>query len=220
MNENHPSWNLPRVFNRKTKATAGLLVGSSITVLYLLSNHFPFFTPVQLPFLWIDHWIPFIPLSVWIYLSAFALVFDAFLRSKDLSNSHRAFYSFLVLGIVSSLIFWIWPTAYPRDAFPLPQRMDLITESALVLLRQGDSILNCSPSLHVSGSYLASFIFLGEQKKKFPFYFLWASAIALSTLSTKQHYFIDVITGFLLSLCIYYFFYLRIALKGKAAKFS
>jgi membrane-associated phospholipid phosphatase len=58
--------------------------------------------------------------------------------------------------------------------------------------------------LHVSSCYLSSFVFLDEQRKKFPFFFAWATLVGVSTLTTKQHYIIDVVAGFALAVVSYW----------------
>ncbi|MCM2322222.1 MAG: phosphatase PAP2 family protein, partial [Oligoflexia bacterium] len=55
---------------------------------------------------------------------------------------------------------------------------------------------------------------LTEQRKKFPFFFLWATSIAVTTLTTKQHYIIDVVTGFLMSVIVYWFFHTFVTLRA------
>jgi membrane-associated phospholipid phosphatase len=107
------------------------------------------------------------------------------------------------LQTFSVLIFMLWPTVYPRHLFPLPQNLDYFTNFVFTTLRNGDSPASCCPSLHVSSVYLSSFVFLDDQKGKFPFYFIWGTVIALSTLTTKQHYVIDVVTGLILAIATY-----------------
>jgi len=99
----------------------------------------------------------------------------------------------------------------PADVLELdvnkPEDLDALTYYAFGNLRIADSPANCAPSLHVSGVYMSSFIFLDEQREKFPFFFTWATCIALSTLTTKQHYFIDIATGFLMAVIMYWIFH-------------
>ena len=103
---------------------------------------------------------------------------------------------------------------FPRDLFPLPSgadagvhAIDAWTRFHIEGLRKIDTPLNCAPSLHVSSCFLASYLFLNEQRKKFPFFFTWAILIAFSTLTTKQHYVFDIISGIGLSAVSYLIFY-------------
>jgi membrane-associated phospholipid phosphatase len=108
---------------------------------------------------------------------------------------------------VSVLIFFIWPTVYPREQFPLPQDLNALTYYVFNYLRHADAPTNCCPSLHVSSVYLTSFLYLDEQRGKFPFFFGWGTLIALSTLTTKQHYLIDVVAGLMMAIVVWWIFY-------------
>jgi membrane-associated phospholipid phosphatase len=207
--EAHPSkvWALPLFFNKKNKYPMGILMAIFAIAVYLPANHFHLSEPSLLPMHWIDTAIPFLPESVWIYISEYLFFVVVYLTCKDLGNLNKYFYSFLVLQVVSVVIFWLLPTTYPRDQFPLPLDLDAVTFFAFRLLRVADTPANCCPSLHVSSVYLSSFIFLDDQKKKFPLFFLWGTAIAVSTLTTKQHYLIDVVTGLIMALATYWIFH-------------
>jgi membrane-associated phospholipid phosphatase len=111
------------------------------------------------------------------------------------------------LNIVSAFIFVIFPTTYPRELYPLPADLDLLTYSVFFRLRETDTPANCCPSLHVSSVYLSSLLFLHDRKRMFPFFFTWGTAIAVSTLTTKQHYFIDVITGLIMAAFAHWIFH-------------
>jgi membrane-associated phospholipid phosphatase len=162
-----------------------------------------------------DKAIPFLPHTVWIYTSEMFLFFSVYILSKDIVNANKYLYSFLALQIVSVAIFMAWPTTYPRELYPLPLDLDPWTTHIFNNLRGIDSPANCLPSLHVSSVYLSSFVYLDEQKKKFPFFFGWATAIALSTLTTKQHYIIDVVAGFGIALLMYLIFHRYVKYQTK-----
>lgn len=199
-------YSLPLFITRRNKYWVGALLTALATFLYMTTNHYHLFEPRLLPMGRIDNWAPFIPQTVWIYMSEYFLFFSVYLMCKDIENLNRYAYAFLAQQTVSVVIFVLWPTTYPRAGFPLPSTLDPYTNYLFTSLRNADNPASCAPSLHVSSVYLSSYMFLNEQRKKFPFFFLWATAIALSTLTTKQHYLIDVITGFLMSVIIYWIF--------------
>ena len=176
-------------------------------LLYFLTNHLHFFYPQLLPLTWIDSSIPFIPSSLWIYLSLYPMLGTSFFLARDLENLNKYLYASFFLLVASVSLFFIFPTIYPRSLFYLPGETHEFMRQAFILLRQIDSPASCCPSLHVSCTFLSSFIFLKEQKEKFIFFFIWSLLISLSTLTTKQHYFIDVLAGFLISVFSHVIFY-------------
>lgn len=213
-----PGKGLPIFMNKKNKYPYGVFMLVLAALLYLPANHFHLFPPKLLPFWWIDRAVPFIPETVWIYTSEYIFFVVVYLTCKDMVNLNKYFYSFLVLQISSVIIFWLWPTTYPRELFPLTSDLDPWTHSLFTALRATDTPANCCPSLHVSSVYLSSFIFLDDQKKKFPFFFLWGTAIALTTLTTKQHYLVDVIAGLIMAFIAYWVFHKYIPYRGAQAK--
>src|SRR6476620_9379160 len=159
-------WVLPIFITKKNKYWVGLFLCIVAVMLYLSSNHYHFIPPRLLPLSWVDQLVPFLPGSVWIYISEYIFFLAVYITCKDMVNLNKYFYSFLSLQSVSVLIFWICPTTYPRDLFPLPTDLDKITYFAFNTLRETDTPANCCPSLHVSSVYLSTFIFLDDQKRK------------------------------------------------------
>ncbi|MCM2277615.1 MAG: phosphatase PAP2 family protein [Oligoflexia bacterium] len=215
-------WSVPMLITQENKTWMGLTLAFVATVLYMTSNHIHLFPPQLLPMTALDQAIPFVPGTVWIYTSEYYLFLTVYLLCKDIENLNRYAYSFLTLQSLSVLIFWIWPTTFPRDQFPLPADLDALTFKLFSSLRAADTPASCCPSLHVSSVYLSSFMFLREQRGKFPFFFVWATSIALTTLTTKQHYIIDVVTGFLMAVIVYGFFNTFVSLRpgsGAARRF-
>jgi len=200
------SFALPLIVNEGNKIRYGWSMAFVAAALYLPANHFHFVEPIHLPLAPIDQLMPFLPYTVWIYLSEIPLFITAYVVCKSALNLNRYYYSFLFLQVVSVAIFWIWPTTYPRDQFPLPDTLDPVTHFLFSNLRLADTPANCAPSLHVSSVYLTAFVYLEEQRKKFPLFFGWATAVAISTLSTKQHYLVDVVSGIVLAGFCYIFF--------------
>ena len=200
--------------NKSIVGAFGLLLGA---VLYLGSNHFHFLEPRLLPMFWIDRTVPFVANTVWIYVSEYIYFITVYWLCRDWENASRLFCSFFTLQVLSVLIFCLWPTTYPRGDFPLPADLNLLTKMLFTTLRQTDTPASCCPSLHVSSVYLCSFVFLREQRSKFKWIFLWSTLIALSTLTTKQHYGIDVVAGLGMAILVYWFFQTQVDFRSSGA---
>ena len=89
------------------------------------------------------------------------------------------------------------PTRFPGELFPL-DASDLST-LPLRLVREVDTPASCFPSLHVALAFACSFAIRQPRPRLWRVFFAWSVAIAVSTLTTKQHYVVDVIGGVLLS---------------------
>jgi len=198
---------LPLFINRENKLPVGAAMFLIAALLYLSSNRFHLFEPQLLPMTWIDRAVPFMPHSVWIYISEYIYFPLIYILCRDMENLNKYFYSFLGLQTVSVIIFWLWPTTFPRGDFPLPPDLDAATAFVFNSLRATDTPANCAPSLHVSSVYLSAIIFLDEQREKFPFFLIWGTAIAASTLPTKQHYIVDVVTGAMMAGFFWFIFH-------------
>jgi membrane-associated phospholipid phosphatase len=179
-------------------------------VIYYLTNHFPVRPPVMLPMTWIDTAAPFLPNSIFIYISEYIYFAFVYILLKNKAVIQRYLASFFTLQVVSCFIFIIYPTTYPRELFPVPSDVAPWVASVWDWLRTQDSPNNCFPSLHVSSVYLSSLVFLDEGKRKhFWIFFVWGTLIALSTLTTKQHYVADIIAGLGFGWVHYVIFHLR-----------
>jgi membrane-associated phospholipid phosphatase len=204
---------LPLFITEKNKVVVGIGAFIIGAIIYLASNHFLLFTPHYLPLTPVDNAIPFIPATVWIYITEYFLFAVAYLMCHDLLNLNKYLYSMMTMQIVSIIIFMLYPTIYPRAQFPLPQDTHSLTIQLFNHFRMVDKPTNCFPSLHISSCYLSAFNFLDEQRKKFWFFFLWATVIGISTLTTKQHYLIDVVAGLLMAYIFYWLFHRIIPYK-------
>ena len=198
---------LPHLLTPEKKMYVPSFVSLACAGLYLFFNRFNFYQPQELPLLWPDRGIPLLAESIWVYLSIYFMYGITYYLAKDHLNLSKYLYASLFQVIISVSIFLVWPTTYPRHLYPLPNGIDRNTEFIFSLIRNIDTPASCCPSLHVSTAFLTSFIFLEEQKRKFPLFFIWAVIISLSTLSTKQHYFWDVLGGFIVAVLSYVLFF-------------
>jgi len=187
------------------KLTLGIGMFGLAAPLYLIPNHYPILTPLILPMTPVDRWVPFIPVSIWIYLSEYLLVFSAYFLVKHPETTRRYLKGTLALLMVSALVFVVFPTTYPRDLFPIPDGVDSMTRFLLELQRAGDTPNNCFPSLHVATVIMAALTLKGHSRW-FLAYLLWAILISISTLTTKQHYSWDVFGGAGLAVFLDWFF--------------
>ena len=177
---------------------------------YYVTNHYPYFHQHYLPLTWVDRNVPFLPYSVYIYISEYFYFAFVYILLNNYNNVNRYLYSFFGLQIVSCLIFAIFPTVYPRQNFPIDPDLPIWLQATWTWLRHVDAPGNCFPSLHVSSVYLSAFVFWTDgQKKKFWIFFAWSTTIALSTLTTKQHYLADIVSGLSLALAFFYWFHFK-----------
>ncbi|MBS1960215.1 MAG: phosphatase PAP2 family protein [Bdellovibrionales bacterium] len=204
---------LPLFVNRYNKIIAGAVMYGISYFCYYLTNHNVIFDPVTLPHTWVDSHTPFIPYTVLIYISEYFYFAAVYLTLRDYDNINRYLYSFFLLQVVSCAFFLAYPTIYPRDAFaPTVQALEpQWLRSIWLWLWKQDAPTNCLPSLHVSSVYLSALVFRTDgpngRTAAFRFYFTWSTLIALTTLTTKQHYLVDIVSGFGLALLFYWWFH-------------
>jgi membrane-associated phospholipid phosphatase len=87
------------------------------------------------------------------------------------------------------------PTTYPRELFPIPADAGPLSALLLTALRTFDTPSSCLPSLHVAISVVSALLVFRERPRLSLALLAWAAAIAVSTLTTKQHYAVDVVSG-------------------------
>ena len=176
-------------------------------VLYLVPNHLQLFPPRPLWWTAVDAWVPFLPWTVWIYFSDYLLVAVAFMLQNTWPEVWRYVKTYFALLVVGAVIHLTWPTVFPRDAFPVDGAS--ISARALATLRGVDAATSCLPSMHEAGSYLAAFSLWRHRPALFGGFLLWATAIAVSTLTTKQHYVVDLFAGLFLAMALALVFFWR-----------
>jgi membrane-associated phospholipid phosphatase len=176
-------------------------------VLYLVPNHLQLFPPRLLWWTAVDKGVPFLPWTVWIYFSDYLLVAAAFMLQNTWPEVWRYVKTYLSLLAVGAVIHLTWPTVFPREAFPVDGAT--LSARALDALRGVDAATSCLPSMHVAGSYLAAFSLWRHRPAVFGGFLLWATAIAASTLTTKQHYIVDILAGLFLAVALALVFFWR-----------
>ncbi|MDP2314001.1 MAG: phosphatase PAP2 family protein [Pseudomonadota bacterium] len=180
------------------KRVAGWMISGAV-VLYFYGLAKLAGPPSTLPLTALDLAIPLLPWTVWIYGSGTKAALLGWMMVPDARAGRRLLWTLALCAATTSLCFTFWPTTYPRELYPLP---DALSASIVELadLRDTDSPTNCLPSLHVALAWglalnWAGWLRRGRYPSTAALPFLWATAVSVGTLTTKQHYVIDVPTG-------------------------
>lgn len=177
-----------------------LPVGLVTLAVYSVLNQAPVFTPRLLPLTAVDRAVPFWVWTIWPYislnLSNAAIPF--FIRGRR--DFRQAVLTLcLVMGV--SAVFWLlWPTTYPRPEAPVDPSASAWLYNTLM---QMDAPTSCFPSAHIAGP-AAQLIFLTRERPKLKG-LLWGiyAVVALTVLTTKQHYLWDILGSLLLVAAAY-----------------
>jgi membrane-associated phospholipid phosphatase len=177
------------------KLFVALLAGLIDSGTYLAANHFPRTQPHVLALSALDGAIPFLPFTVWIYVSDWTLVFMGFFLLRGARTSTRFAVSFVSLVLFGALVHWALPAAFPRELFPIPPGTYPLNAMAVGALRSVDSPSSCMPSMHVATSWLVALAVFHERRRPGLAMMVWATAVSIATLTAKQHVIIDVVAG-------------------------
>ena len=159
--------------------------------LYLGGAALPLATPATLAPSVLDTAIPFLPWTVWAYLSQFPYLGFVYWRAWGTVAWARDLRGMLAATIASVAVFVLYPTRIPREAIDA----DPATTLAFAALYGTDPATNCLPSLHVSLAFLGATGFWPERPRLVGACLAWMALITASTLTTKQHYVVDVLAG-------------------------
>ena len=173
-----------------------------------VSNKYSFLIPL-------DEKIPFVPEFIWVYHTLMPVIMLTLIfQVKSKSNFYFTIWALFVATGVLCLFYIIFPSYYPRPDYTFTT----FTEKFVELTYDLDKSCNTFPSGHVTFSWIAflSALKTPAYRNRLPvriFYLTWISTITLSTLTLKQHYIFDVISGIFLALICYKFASLVIKAK-------
>lgn len=187
----------------KNKLWLALLVGTFAMTSYKIAGEVTMhLDPRMLPFSALDRAVPLLPWTFWIYLSVYGIYISSCLLQKDLQVFGRFLLSYLIGYGLSTIFFVLYPTTFPRELFPL-DGVDGASAAGLAWFRALDRPTNCLPSMHVASCVMVTLPFRGKRPVLFGLFSFWTLAISVATLTTKQHYLVDVVTGALFGLACY-----------------
>jgi len=141
----------------------------------------------------IDLAVPFVAVSIWIYLSQFVLLPWALASVRDDVERSRGFYAMLLATLMSALVFVLFPTSVPHPAVPTTGLLGLVWQG----LHLADTPNNAFPSLHVALAALSG-VLLWQRRRRL-IAVTWPVCIAVSTLTTRQHVTWDIAGGLLVA---------------------
>lgn len=171
------------------KAFTALL---AVLLVYFLTNYFLVFEPRHLIFLFGEEKIPFINWTGAIYFLVFPFLLLLFYLVPK-GKFGRAYFIFYAMCVVHFLFFIFFPTTYPRAV----KEEDVF----FALIRTVDLPNNCFPSMHVSMPIFWALVVLKARKDWVGgLVLVGALVIAATTLTTKQHYVLDVFGGLIIAL--------------------
>lgn len=163
---------------------------------YQLTNRWHWHLPALLPLTPLERAIPFWPWTVWPYLVlALSVLLPCGLRDDKLLR--RTLAALVCAEALNFLVYLIFPTVYPRPAAADLQHAGTLTAFACQWLWQLDPPNNCFPSGHITGPALGYWALAQAQPRWRGWLWTLFALLALSTLTTKQHYLVDLPAGLL-----------------------
>ncbi|HET6281600.1 MAG TPA: phosphatase PAP2 family protein [Polyangia bacterium] len=176
----------------------GLSLAAIQTAVYFAVGHVHMQRSTTLLLTRWDDMIPLLPWTAWFYLPVYAAIFVVALsgiRSRALFK-HAALAIVIVL-VVGALGHLLIPAEYPRPVLhpPYPD----VSTTFLAAVQGIDPPGNVFPSLHVAQTSLLAFLLCRDRPIIGRVTIVMAAMLALSTLTTKQHFIADVISGYALA---------------------
>lgn len=181
-----------------------LALGSALivmfAVLYFLPQRYPIVPATLLQPTRLEQIIPFVPNTVYFYESIWLLIPIAPWMMETRRELNQYGKGLLMMSGVGCCFFFLYPTMSPRPE-------DIHDANMFYRkLVQIDSQANAFPSLHAAYAVFhaacchVTFDTGTGHKLLQGFFWCWALTIMFSTLSTRQHIFIDLVAGALLGL--------------------
>lgn len=166
----------------------------SLFILYFFSN-IPHETMYDLS-IFLDHYIPFVPVFILPYISYFALIPVTIIGVVRFSFALLRPFFMMLLGTIlfSHACFWIFPTHL--TVRPEICNADIFSELTKLLYSIDEPYSAC-PSLHANISTLCALIWWQLRHRYSGLMILWACLVIVSTVFMKQHFVVDIPAGIL-----------------------
>ena len=137
--------------------------------------------------------LPFLPNFFWAYLSAYAFVIFPFFLISDTGLYVRVISGYILVSVICMLIHIFFPSRVIRVEQVEPVE---ISKTPIFWFQKLCKPHGNFPSMHAGyGVILVLNFFLFSDPLLASIVLLWEISILLSTLFTKQHYVLDVLSG-------------------------
>jgi len=180
------------------KWTLGLIAAAIQSLVYFGIGHLTMSRSTELLRTPLDDAIPFWPWTSWCYLPFYAAIFIMAIsgfRNKFLFN--RGLSAVALVMVIGATGHIFIPAEYPRPVLH-PPYADL-SSAFLAAVQHIDPPGNVFPSLHVAQTSGLAFILTRDRPVLGRVTIVMGALLALSPLTTKQHFIVDVISGYALA---------------------
>ena len=113
----------------------------------------------------------------------------------------RTVWAYLTVWIAAYVCFYFYPTVAPRTSDTVAG--EGFAAWGLRFLYSSDPPYNCFPSLHVAHSFVSALSSYRVHRRLGMWAMVCAFVVGLSTLFTRQHYILDMLSGMLLAFVAY-----------------
>lgn len=139
--------------------------------------------------------IPFVPISIIPYMASGLFFCTVFFLCKNSYQLKILTWRMLFVTITAGIFFISFPLQF---SYAKPEVSNRILEMPFSFLKTFDSPFNQSPSLHIAFAFVFWTVFKDLSKWRV-FLLVWLILLGISTLTTYQHHFIDILTGSILA---------------------
>ena len=186
------------------KVVLGLSAAAVQSLLYFGIGHLELHRSTELLRTRLDDAIPFWPTTSWCYLPIYAAIFViAILGFQSRYLFNRGLRAVALVMFVGALGHLFIGAEYPRPVLA-PPYADLSVRF-MAWVQRVDRPGNVFPSLHVAQTSMLAFVLYRDRPRLGRIAIVMGAVLALSTLTTKQHFIADVISGYALAFAAYAF---------------
>ncbi|HVZ73787.1 MAG TPA: phosphatase PAP2 family protein [Polyangia bacterium] len=188
----------PELASARYRWTLGLSLAALQSAIYFGIGQAHFQRSTELLRTRLDDAIPFLPWTSWCYLPFYATIFILAIggvrRRIVFDRAARSIVAVMSIGAICHLTI---RAEYPRPVLHAPYP-DL-SSAFMAWVQHIDAPGNVFPSLHVAHTTMLSIILLRDRPVLGRVALVMATLLAASTLTTKQHFIADVISGYVLA---------------------